>query len=101
MRSTRSATLAYTKIRSPLGAAAAASEAAEVAQDLLADDTLQIQLDEIIKGMFDAAGKLYGLEFVENTGSVPVFHPDVRTYEIRRNGKVLGLHYLVQSWKNC
>lgn len=52
------------------------------------------QLDEIIKGMFDAAGKLYGLEFVENTGSVPVFHPDVRTYEIRRDGKVLGLHYL-------
>lgn len=52
------------------------------------------QLDKIIAGMFDAAGRLYGLEFVENTGAVPVFHPDVRTYEVKRDGKVIGLHYL-------
>ena len=52
------------------------------------------KLDNMVAALYDAANKLYGLEFKENTGSVPVFHPDVRTFEISRDGKVLGIHYL-------
>ncbi len=52
------------------------------------------QLDKMIAAMFDSANRLYGLSFTENTGTVPVFHPDVRTFEVRRDGKVIGLHYL-------
>jgi peptidyl-dipeptidase Dcp len=55
------------------------------------------QLDKMVSAMFDAAGRLYGLKFTENTGAVPVFHPDVRTFEVTRNGKVIGLFYL-DTW---
>ena len=51
-------------------------------------------LDNMVQAMFWSAGQLYGLEFKENTGSVPVFHPDVRTFEVRRGGEVIGLFYL-------
>jgi peptidyl-dipeptidase Dcp len=53
-----------------------------------------LQLDKMVEALFYAANRLYGLEFKENTGTVPVFHPDVRTFEVRRGGKVVGLHYL-------
>lgn len=52
------------------------------------------QLDNMVAAMFDAAGKLYGLSFTENTGTVPVFEPAVRTFEVKRDGKVVGLFYL-------
>lgn len=52
------------------------------------------QLDNMVAAMFDAAGRLYGMTFTENTGAVPVFHPDVRTFEVARDGKVIGLFYL-------
>lgn len=52
------------------------------------------QLDNMVAAMFDAAGKLYGLSFTENTGSVPVFEPKVRTFEVKRAGKIVGLFYL-------
>ena len=52
------------------------------------------QLDNLVQGMFWSAGQLYGLQFKENTGSVPVFHPDVRTFEVSREGKPVGLFYL-------
>lgn len=55
------------------------------------------QLDKMVAAMFDAAGKLYGLKFTENTGKVPVFNPDVRTFEVTRNGTVVGLFYL-DTW---
>lgn len=51
------------------------------------------ELSNMVKGMFWAAGQLYGLEFKENTGTVPVFHPDVRTFEVTRNGETIGLYY--------
>jgi peptidyl-dipeptidase Dcp len=46
--------------------------------------------------MFWSAGQLYDLQFKENTGSVPVFHPDVRTFEVTdgKSGKTVGLFYL-------
>lgn len=52
------------------------------------------QLDNMVAAMFDAAGRLYGLSFAENTGTVPVFEPKVRTFEVKRDGKVVGLFYL-------
>ena len=52
------------------------------------------QLDNMVSAMFDAAGRLYGMSFTENTGVVPVFEPKVRTFEVKRNGKVIGLFYL-------
>jgi peptidyl-dipeptidase Dcp len=52
------------------------------------------QLDNMVAAMFDAAGRLYGMSFIENTGTVPVFEPKVRTFEVRRDGKVIGLFYL-------
>ncbi len=54
------------------------------------------QLDNMIDAMFDAAGKLYDLNFRENTGEVPIFHPDVRTFVVTdsRNGSNVGLFYM-------
>lgn len=54
------------------------------------------QLTKMIQGMFDAAGKLYDLEFKENTGEVPVFHPDVTTYVVtnKLTGENVGLFYM-------
>ena len=52
-------------------------------------------LDNMVEAMFWSAGQLYGLTFKENSGTVPVFHPDVRTFEVRdRTGEVIGLFYL-------
>ncbi len=54
------------------------------------------QLDNMVKGMHWAAGELYDLKFTENTGTVPVWHPDVRTFEVTnsKTGKIIGLWYL-------
>jgi len=54
------------------------------------------QLDNMIAAMFDAAGRLYDLDFKENTGDVPVFHPDVRTFIVtdKRDGSNVGLFYM-------
>jgi peptidyl-dipeptidase Dcp len=40
------------------------------------------ELSNLVKGMFWSAEQLYDLKFTENTGKVPVFHPDVRTFEV-------------------
>ncbi|NCP11095.1 MAG: M3 family metallopeptidase [Sphingomonadales bacterium] len=55
-----------------------------------------LQLDNMVAAMFDSAGRLYDLGFKENTGTVPVFHPDVRTFEVfdKRDGSNIGLLYL-------
>jgi len=52
------------------------------------------QLDNMVAAMFGAAGKLYGMSFTENTGAVPVFEPKVRTFEVKRDGELIGLFYL-------
>jgi peptidyl-dipeptidase Dcp len=51
-----------------------------------------LQLDKIRDGMFWAAGQVYGLEFVKLAG-VPVYHPDMSVYEVRRDGTRVGLWY--------
>ncbi|MGB5723108.1 MAG: M3 family metallopeptidase [Parasphingorhabdus sp.] len=52
------------------------------------------KLDNMVDAMFDAAGKLYGMTFTDNTGTVPVFDPEVRTFEVKRGDKLIGLFYL-------
>ena len=47
-------------------------------------------LDAMIGAMFDCAGRLFGLQFVEQTG-VPLYHPDVRVWEVRRDGELAGI----------
>ena len=54
------------------------------------------ELNNLVKGMFWSAEQLYDLKFTENTGKVPVFHPDIRTFEVSnaKTGEVNGLFYL-------
>lgn len=52
------------------------------------------QLNNMIDAMFYMAGQLYGLSFTENTGQVPVWHPDIRTWEVKnRAGETIGVFY--------
>ncbi|MDR2814935.1 MAG: M3 family metallopeptidase [Prevotellaceae bacterium] len=51
------------------------------------------KLDNVLKGVFGLAERLYGITFKENK-KIPVYHPDVRAYEVRdRNGEFLALYY--------
>ncbi|XBH22816.1 M3 family metallopeptidase [Jonesiaceae bacterium BS-20] len=59
------------------------------------DDALlrpYLELGNVVhKGIFAAATGLYGITFVERP-DLPVYHPDVQTYEVfDRNGSALGL----------
>jgi peptidyl-dipeptidase Dcp len=49
----------------------------------------------MIAASFHMAERLYGLEFSEVTGEVPVFHPDVRVWEVsdKATGAYRGLFY--------
>jgi peptidyl-dipeptidase Dcp len=53
-----------------------------------------LQLEKLREGMFWAAGELFGFQFTPVT-SVPVFHPDVRVWEVkdRASGRHVGLWY--------
>ncbi|HYD37798.1 MAG TPA: M3 family metallopeptidase [Allosphingosinicella sp.] len=52
-------------------------------------------LDNIISASYWAAGELYGLDFKEITGTVPVWNPDIRVYSVtdRASGKQVGVFY--------
>jgi len=53
-----------------------------------------LQLDKLREGMFWAAGRLYGFEFVPVTG-LPVFDEAVQVWEVRsESGRHVGLWYL-------
>nr|WP_315850138.1 M3 family metallopeptidase [Rhodopirellula maiorica] len=53
-----------------------------------------LQLEKLREAMMWAAGELYGLQFHE-IKDVPVFHPDVRVWEVENaDGKHVGLWYL-------
>ncbi|MGN6109813.1 MAG: M3 family metallopeptidase [Kofleriaceae bacterium] len=53
------------------------------------------ELNNMIAGSMWMAEQLYGLSFEEITGKVPVFHPDVRVWEVKdkANGAFRGLFY--------
>ena len=59
------------------------------------DDELKpyFSLEAMIGAMFDCAGRLFGLRFTERTGCLPLYHPDVRLWEVSRaaTGEPVGL----------
>ena len=50
------------------------------------------ELDHMIQAAFYTAGKLFGLSFQERR-DVPVYHPDVRVWDVARDGATIGLFY--------
>jgi peptidyl-dipeptidase Dcp len=55
-----------------------------------------LQLEKLREGMFAVAGELFGLRFepLEGERAVPVYHPDVRVWEVLdRDGRHVGLWY--------
>jgi len=53
------------------------------------------ELNNMVNGAFHMANQLYGLSFVEITGTVPVFEPNVRVFQVNdRDGSYQGLFYL-------
>ena len=63
----------------------------------LSQDELKpyFELNNMVDGMIWSAEQLYGIKMVENTGAVPVYHPDIRTFEVTnsRTGEDIGLFY--------
>ena len=51
-----------------------------------------LQLESLREAMVWAAGRLYGFRFEPRT-NVPVYHPDVRVWEVTRHGRHVGLWY--------
>lgn len=47
---------------------------------------------KVLEGLFALIGELYGVRFQAKT--VPVWHPDVRYFELQQNGAVIGGVYL-------
>jgi len=47
------------------------------------------QLDRMIEAAFDCANRLFGLEFAP--ADVPAYHPDVRAWEVRRDGELKAI----------
>jgi len=47
-------------------------------------------IDNVMKGMFYVANRLYGLTFTKRT-DIPKYHPDVNTFEVTRDGKHVGI----------
>lgn len=66
--------------------------------DLDSDEVKQyLQLDKLRDAMFYVAGRLFNFEFsAVPEGSVPVFHPDVKVWEVKdkTSGEHIGLWYL-------
>lgn len=52
------------------------------------------KLENVLDGVYQLAGRLFGLKFTENT-SLPKYHPDVQVFEVTRenNGEFVGLFY--------
>jgi len=51
-------------------------------------------LNNVRDGMFDVAGRLYGIKFIK-LEDVPVYHPEVDVFEVKdENGSHLGVLYL-------
>lgn len=51
------------------------------------------KLENVIKGVFEVASKLYGIQFVERK-DIPVYHPDVKVFEVlEKDGKHIAILY--------
>jgi peptidyl-dipeptidase Dcp len=60
-----------------------------------AEVTPYLQVEKLREGMFEVAGRLFDLHFVPvSPGTVPVYHPDVRVWEVRDGrGDHVGLWF--------
>ncbi|MBS3818418.1 M3 family metallopeptidase [bacterium] len=61
----------------------------------LTDEMLKpyFELNNVRKGAFSVAHKLYGLQFEERT-DIPKYHPDVRVFEVKESdGSHIGIFY--------
>ena len=59
------------------------------------------QADSVLKGVFTAAEKIYGLHFEEVTGEVEVYEPSVHAYKITdADGSLIGIFYRDGAWMN-
>jgi peptidyl-dipeptidase Dcp len=52
-----------------------------------------LPLERMVEAMFWAAGRVHGLGFTELHG-VPVLHPSIRVFEVRRGDEPVGVLYL-------
>jgi len=51
------------------------------------------KMENVRKGAFDVAGKLYGIKFIKRD-DIKVYHPDVEVFEVQEaDGKHLGIFY--------
>ncbi len=51
-----------------------------------------LQLETVIEAAFYTAEKLFGVSFVPRD-DVPVYHPDVKVWEVLRGGRTIGVFY--------
>jgi len=52
------------------------------------------EINNVLKGIFYVAGKLYGLTFKEITGQVPTYEKEAQTWEVYdRDGSLLAIFY--------
>jgi peptidyl-dipeptidase Dcp len=57
-----------------------------------AELTPYLELGNMIAAGFHTAERLFGLTFAPRD-DIPVYHPDVRVWEVRRDGAVIGIFY--------
>lgn len=57
-----------------------------------------LTLDNVLAALFHQAKHLHGLDLTEIAG-VPVFHPDVRAFEVARDGEPIGVMLLDVLWR--
>lgn len=48
------------------------------------------ELNAMMRAMFGVANKLFGISFEEKHG-IPLYHPDVRLFEVRRGSELVGV----------
>jgi len=55
-----------------------------------------LQLENVLKGMFNEAGHVFDLEFRESTGKYPVMQPDIRTFDVfdKETGAEMGILHI-------
>lgn len=74
------------------------SEKVRKAKYALDSDELKqyLQLDKLREAMFYVAGELFGFAFAPVESGIPVFHPDVKVWEVtdKASGKHVGYWYL-------
>ncbi|WP_374595492.1 M3 family metallopeptidase [Sphingosinicella sp.] len=55
------------------------------------------ELENMIAASYHMAGKLYGYSFKEITGTLPMFHPDVRVYHVTNTADGTHVGYLYRD----